>query len=318
MGVQTETAVRHRGPGAQMVPPVSRRGFFMTTSAAAAAGYTLLAGPVRADAIKTDTNGLTVGDAKVKVAGGDMPVYFARPANVANPPVILVAMEIFGVHEYIQRRHPPAGAAGRTRDRARLLFPRRRRSHQDRATCRSCSRSSTPSPTRSCSPISTPRWPGRSSRAATPTGSASWASAAADARCGTTRPTTPISRPASPSTAPWATRERTSGRRTRSSLAAEVKEPVLGLYGADEPASRSSRSRRWRRAQGRRQDRRIPYLPGRAARLPRRLSRKLPQGSGQAGLGRDGEVVQEVQSAVLILGRPRGRRARRPRRRAFS
>jgi carboxymethylenebutenolidase len=86
---------------AKMMPPLSRRGF-MSTSAAAAAGYTLLAGPVRADAIKTDTNGLNVGDAKVKVADGEMPVYFARPANVANPPVILVAQEIFGLHEYIK------------------------------------------------------------------------------------------------------------------------------------------------------------------------------------------------------------------------
>ena len=86
---------------AKMMPPLSRRGF-MSASAAAAAGYTLAAGPVRADAIKTDTNGLNVGDAKVKVADGDMPVYFARPANVANPPVILVAMEIFGLHEYIR------------------------------------------------------------------------------------------------------------------------------------------------------------------------------------------------------------------------
>ena len=82
--------------------PLSRRGFFMTASAAAAAGYTLAAGPVRAQAIQTDTAGLTVGDAKVKVEGGDMPVYFARPANVQNPPVILVAMEIFGLHEYIK------------------------------------------------------------------------------------------------------------------------------------------------------------------------------------------------------------------------
>jgi carboxymethylenebutenolidase len=86
---------------AKMMPPLSRRGF-MSTSAAAAAGYTLLAGPVRADAIKTDTNGLNAGDAKVKVADGEMPVYFARPANVANPPVILVAQEIFGLHEYIR------------------------------------------------------------------------------------------------------------------------------------------------------------------------------------------------------------------------
>src|SRR5215467_14033776 len=58
---------------AHMVPPLSRRGFFMSASAAAAAGYTLAAGPVRAEAIKTDTNGLTVGDAKVKVEGGEMP-----------------------------------------------------------------------------------------------------------------------------------------------------------------------------------------------------------------------------------------------------
>jgi carboxymethylenebutenolidase len=81
--------------------PLSRRGF-MTASAATAAGYTLAAGPVRADAIKTDTTGLTAGDAKVAVAGGDMPIYYARPAGVANPPVILVAQEIFGLHEYIK------------------------------------------------------------------------------------------------------------------------------------------------------------------------------------------------------------------------
>jgi carboxymethylenebutenolidase len=94
------------------VPPFSRRGF-MTASAATAAGYTLLAGPVRADVIKTDTTGLTVGDAKVKVADGEMPAYYAKPANVANPPVILVAMEIFGLHEYIRdvtRRWAKAGA----------------------------------------------------------------------------------------------------------------------------------------------------------------------------------------------------------------
>jgi len=87
--------------GLTKVAPLSRRGF-MSASAATAAGYTLAAGPVRADAIKTDTNGLTAGDAKVMVAGGAMPVYFARPANRANPPVILVAMEIFGLHEYIK------------------------------------------------------------------------------------------------------------------------------------------------------------------------------------------------------------------------
>jgi carboxymethylenebutenolidase len=87
--------------GLTKVAPVSRR-LFMTAASATAAGYTLAAGPVRADAIKTDTSGITDGEAKVKVPGGDMPVYFAKPANAANPPVILVAMEIFGLHEYIR------------------------------------------------------------------------------------------------------------------------------------------------------------------------------------------------------------------------
>jgi carboxymethylenebutenolidase len=87
--------------GLTKAPDVSRRGF-MTASAAVAAGYTLAAGPVRAEAIKTDTAGLTAGDATVKVEGGQMPVYYARPANVTNPPVILVAMEIFGLHEWVK------------------------------------------------------------------------------------------------------------------------------------------------------------------------------------------------------------------------
>src|SRR6516164_4721477 len=87
--------------GLTKAAPVNRRDF-MTASAASAAGYTLAAGPVRAQVVTTDTSGLTVGDAKVAVPGGEMPVYFAKPANAQNPPVILVAMEIFGLHEYIK------------------------------------------------------------------------------------------------------------------------------------------------------------------------------------------------------------------------
>jgi len=86
---------------AKVMPPLSRRGF-MSSSAAAAAGYTLAAGPVRAEVIHTDTKGLEAGDAKVKAPGGDMPVYYARPAGVQHPPIILVCMEIFGVHEFIK------------------------------------------------------------------------------------------------------------------------------------------------------------------------------------------------------------------------
>jgi carboxymethylenebutenolidase len=74
----------------------------LTSAAAAALGYTLAAGPVRAAAIKTGTNGLSAGTAKVKVPGGEMPVYYAKPVGAAKPPVILVAMEVFGLHEHIK------------------------------------------------------------------------------------------------------------------------------------------------------------------------------------------------------------------------
>lgn len=87
--------------GLTKVAPLSRRSF-MTASAAVTAGYTLAAGPVRAEVITTPTDGLTTGDAKIKVADGEMPAYFARPAGATNPPVVLVAMEIFGLHEYIK------------------------------------------------------------------------------------------------------------------------------------------------------------------------------------------------------------------------
>jgi carboxymethylenebutenolidase len=74
----------------------------LTSAAAAALGYTLAAGPVRAAAIKTGTDGLSAGAAKVKVSGGEMPLYYAKPQDAAKPPVILVAMEVFGLHEFIK------------------------------------------------------------------------------------------------------------------------------------------------------------------------------------------------------------------------
>jgi carboxymethylenebutenolidase len=87
--------------GLTKAAPVSRRGF-MTSSAASAAGYTLAAGPVQAQVVTTDTSGLSAGEAKVKVVDGEMPVYYAKPNNAQNAPVILIAMEIFGLHEYIK------------------------------------------------------------------------------------------------------------------------------------------------------------------------------------------------------------------------
>lgn len=74
----------------------------MTASAAAAAGYTLAAGPVRANPIATSSAGLDTGNAKIDTADGVMPAYYAKPAGAHNPPIVLVAMEVFGLHEYIK------------------------------------------------------------------------------------------------------------------------------------------------------------------------------------------------------------------------
>ena len=88
-----------------------------------AAGYTLAAGPVRAGTIETGTpTDLKAGDAKVPVAGGDIPIYYARPANVANPPVILVRDGDLRPARVGEGHHAAAdGASRRLGDRARLL-----------------------------------------------------------------------------------------------------------------------------------------------------------------------------------------------------
>lgn len=96
-----ETTMTADVVGLTKVAPVSRRGF-MSATAAVAAGYTLAAGPVRAEVITTDAGGLQAGDARIKVGSEEMPAYFARPTGNTKAPVIIVAMEIFGLHEYIR------------------------------------------------------------------------------------------------------------------------------------------------------------------------------------------------------------------------
>lgn len=83
-------------PAAQM----NRRGFVTTL---AAAGFALAVQPVQASTvISTDASGLDAGSATVKVSGGELPIYYARPAQGDKLPVVLVVQEIFGVHEHIR------------------------------------------------------------------------------------------------------------------------------------------------------------------------------------------------------------------------
>jgi carboxymethylenebutenolidase len=96
-GPDMAVAANESPPGAS----VSRRDC-LTRAAAAAMGYTLAAGPVRAGAIKTGPEGLSAGPAAIPVSGAEMPAYYAKPLKEAKPPVILVAMEVFGLHEHIK------------------------------------------------------------------------------------------------------------------------------------------------------------------------------------------------------------------------
>jgi len=78
---------------------VDRRHFL---KAALGTGFAAAALPVVAqNVVKTDSAGLTAGTVVVKVNGQDVPVYRAQPEGKTGLPVVLVISEIFGVHEYI-------------------------------------------------------------------------------------------------------------------------------------------------------------------------------------------------------------------------
>jgi len=64
-------------------------------------GFAAAVMPVTADTIKTDSEGLEVGEVFIPVGDFKMPAYRAVPAGKKNAPVVLVISEIFGVHEHI-------------------------------------------------------------------------------------------------------------------------------------------------------------------------------------------------------------------------
>ena len=82
-------------------PPLeeNRRQFIVTKLAV---GFAAAVCPVMADAIRTDSDGLTASEVKIAVRDGEMPGYRATPAAGGPFPVVLVVQEIFGVHEHIR------------------------------------------------------------------------------------------------------------------------------------------------------------------------------------------------------------------------
>lgn len=79
--------------------PWNRREFLVT---ALGAGFALAVLPVAAETITTDSRGLTAGPVTIPVADGMIPAYRALPENGEDLPLVLVVQEIFGVHEHIR------------------------------------------------------------------------------------------------------------------------------------------------------------------------------------------------------------------------
>ncbi len=82
-----------------IVPPLSRRGFVMTSLMS---GLTLATTRVEAQVIHTDADGIEAGEVAIPAGDGPMPAYRAVPKGEGPFPVILVVEEIFGVHDYIK------------------------------------------------------------------------------------------------------------------------------------------------------------------------------------------------------------------------
>jgi carboxymethylenebutenolidase len=89
---------------------LTRRGFVKTSLGA---GFAAAVSPVIAQTtITTDTQGLTAGEVKIATKDGEIPAYRAAPAGRSGLATVLVVQEIFGVHEHIRdvcRRFAKAG-----------------------------------------------------------------------------------------------------------------------------------------------------------------------------------------------------------------
>ena len=88
----------------------TRRDFVRTS---VGSGFAAAVLPVCAQTVvKTDSIGLLAGEVTIPVGDFKMPAYRAAPAGRSGAPVVLVASEIFGVHEHIAdvaRRFAKAG-----------------------------------------------------------------------------------------------------------------------------------------------------------------------------------------------------------------
>ena len=81
----------------------TRREFLRNTSVIGVGlGFALVAQPSFAQVIQTDFTGIRAGEETIKDGDTEIFAYVARPTNNADKlPVVIIASEIFGVHEHI-------------------------------------------------------------------------------------------------------------------------------------------------------------------------------------------------------------------------
>jgi carboxymethylenebutenolidase len=83
---------------------MSRRQFLARMSATGInlAGFALASSSVAGELIETSTQGLLTTDGTVLSEGFKVPIYEARPAAAGKYPILIVIPEIFGMHEHIK------------------------------------------------------------------------------------------------------------------------------------------------------------------------------------------------------------------------
>lgn len=80
----------------------TRRGFLQGSIAAGFAAAVAPSGPLLAQVITTDTQGLTAGMVEIQASDRKIPAYRAMPTGKTKLGCVIVVHEIFGVHEYIK------------------------------------------------------------------------------------------------------------------------------------------------------------------------------------------------------------------------
>jgi carboxymethylenebutenolidase len=85
--------------GTIIAAPLTRR---LLVKASLSVGFCAAISPVMAQVIATPADGLVVGEVKIPTSDAEIPAYRAMPDHGGPFPTVLVAHEIFGVHEHIK------------------------------------------------------------------------------------------------------------------------------------------------------------------------------------------------------------------------